>query len=137
MKWITCKSMAYFAYYALKSILGIPFVWLLCAYCLIKNKDKNELHTHYQWLLKGSLLSLPAWILVVFWDICIEAFGSLFLLVFGNNFISAMAGVGSGGIIILAAVISTFLGMRDGIAHGLHLLKEQRPYTPLKKLKGN
>jgi len=128
--------MVYFAYYALKSILGIPFVWVLYGCCLIKNNAENELHTHLKWLLKGSLISLPAWILVVFWEACIPFFGNLFLLVFGNNFIFAMAGVGVGGIIILAVVISTFLGMHDGIAHGLHLLKEQKPYTSLKKLKG-
>jgi hypothetical protein len=137
MKFFTCKALCYVAYYALKSILGIPLVWIIYSYCLIKGEAKNELQTHFRWLFKSSLLSLPAWLLVVFWEMSIEAFGNLFLLVFGNNFISAMAGVGSGGIIILAVVISTFLGLRDGIAHGLLLLKEQKPYMPLKKIKGN
>jgi len=137
MKFFTCNALSYVAYYALKSILGIPLVWIIYGYCLIKNEAKNELQTHFQWLFKGSLLSLPAWILIVFWEVSIPIFGNIFLLVFGNNFISAMAGVGIGVIITLAVVISTFLGLRDGIAHGLHLLKEQKPYVPLKKLKGN
>lgn len=122
-------------YYMTGSIILAPLAIIpLLLIQATKDDHFRYLHSHFTWLKKAFIQTVPAaFVIYFFMQILTFIFDNVWIELFGNDFISMLLGAGIIPLAEILIVFITFGKIYPDIKKGLKLLEEKKEYPLLSK----